>query len=122
MGNRSYLGWIGVLGGGGLLGLGFLLIEVSMHVLRVDWGFGWKGLVGFGVLLLDISAIYAILDPSFWSGIGKLMYRVHTFLSDHDDCTLKMMLIDKIASADGTTADVLEASPHDANGECEIEA
>ncbi|KXG33813.2 hypothetical protein SORBI_3003G377300 [Sorghum bicolor] len=26
-----------------------------------------------------------------------------------------MMLIDKIASADGTTADVLEASPHDAN-------
>jgi len=50
-----------------------------------------------------------------------LMYFVHIFLSDHDDCSHKKMLTEKIASAEGTSADGLEASPHDANDECEIE-
>ena len=83
----------------------------------MDRRFGWRGLVGFGVLLIEVSA--ALLLPTFWSGIGKIMYCVHIFLSDHDDSSRKKMLTEKIACVEGTTADGWEASPHDANDECE---
>jgi hypothetical protein len=73
--------------------------------------------------LIEVSAI---CHPGSYILVGDrnahvVMYFVHIFLSDHDDCSHKKMLTEKIASAEGTSADGLKASPHDANDECEIE-